>query len=58
METAVLLILALMGLCIILVPVTAYFLGSWYAYWSHALLAIIFAVLAVLLRTRFYWEED
>lgn len=58
METAVLLILTLMGLCIILVPVTAYFLGNWYAYWSHALLAIIFAVLAVLLRTHFYWEED
>ncbi len=58
METAVLPILTLMALCIILVLLTAYFLGGWYAYWSHALLAIFFAVLAVLLRTRFYWEED
>jgi len=50
--------LALMILCIILVPITAYLFGEWYAYLSHALLAIIFGVLAVLIRTRHYWEED
>lgn len=52
------LIIAIMILCIILVPIIAYLLGGWYAYWGHAILAIIFAVMAVLLRTRFYWEED
>jgi len=50
--------LAIMILCIILVPVTAYLLKEWYAYWSHALLAIIFSVLAVLMKTSYYWEED
>lgn len=54
----VLILLAVMILCVILVPVTAYFLGEWYAYWGHALLAIIFSVLAVLIKTRYYWEED
>jgi len=50
--------LALMVLCILLVPLTAHYLGEWYAYWGHALLAIIFGVLAVFVKTRYYWEED
>lgn len=49
---------AIMSLCVILVPVIAYFLGEWYAYWGHALLAIFFGVLAVFVKTRYYWEED
>jgi hypothetical protein len=52
------LLLVIMALCIILVPVIAYILGGWYAYWGHALLAIIFAVLAVFIKTRYFWEED
>ena len=51
-------IMVLMALCVILVPVIAYSVGGWYAYWGHALLAIIFGILAVLLRTRYYWEEE
>jgi len=51
-------LLVIMALCIILVPVIAYILGGWYAYWGHGLLAIIFAVLAVFIKTRYYWEED
>jgi hypothetical protein len=47
-----------MALCVILVPVIAYLIGDWYTYWGHALLAIIFGVLAVLIKTRYYWEED
>jgi len=50
--------LAVMILCIVLVPATAYLLGEWYAYWGHALLAIVFGVLAVFVRIRYYWEED
>ncbi|NWF86686.1 hypothetical protein HXY32_02590 [Candidatus Bathyarchaeota archaeon] len=44
--------------CVIPVPVTAYSLGEWNACWSHALLVIVFGVLVVLLKTRYYWEED
>jgi len=51
-------LLAIMILCIILVPVIAYLFGGWYAYWGHALLAIIFGVIAVFIKTRYYWEED
>ena len=51
-------IMALMALCVILVPLIAYSVGGWYAYWGQALLAIIFGILAVLLRTRYYWEEE
>ncbi|MBX5329067.1 MAG: hypothetical protein QHH18_05895 [Candidatus Bathyarchaeota archaeon] len=49
---------AILILCVILVPVLAYLLGEWYAYWGHAILAIVFGVLAVLIKTRYYWEED
>ncbi len=58
MNTWVYLIIVVMALCIILIPIVAYLFGGWYAYWGHALLAIIFAVMAILLKTRFYWEED
>ena len=51
-------ILAIMALCIILVPVIAYLIGGWYAYWGHVLLAVVFAVLVVFVKTRYYWEED
>lgn len=51
-------LLLIIALCFILIPVIAYFLGGWYAYWGHALLAIIFAILAVFIKTRYYWEED
>ncbi|MEM3578840.1 MAG: hypothetical protein QXL54_01280 [Candidatus Bathyarchaeia archaeon] len=49
---------AVMILCVLLVPLTAYYLGGWLAYWSHAVLAIIFALAAVLLKTMWYWEEE
>jgi len=51
-------LLVIMSLCIILVPVIAYIVGGWYAYWGHVLLAVIFAVLAIFIKTRYYWEED
>ena len=51
-------LLAVMALCFILVPIVAYLFGGWYAYWGHALLAIIFSVMVVLIRTRYYWEEN
>jgi hypothetical protein len=51
-------LLAIMALCIVLVPVIAYSLGGWYAYWGHALLAVVFGVLAVFIKTRYYWEEE
>ncbi|MFP3984991.1 MAG: hypothetical protein ACLFU9_03360 [Candidatus Bathyarchaeia archaeon] len=51
-------LLAIMVLCFILVPLVAYLLGGWYAYWAHALFAIIFAVVAVFIKTRYCWEED
>jgi hypothetical protein len=51
-------LLAIMVLCIILVPVIAHLLGGWYTYWGHALLAIVFGVLVVFIKTRYYWEEE
>lgn len=51
-------LLSVMALCIILIPVIAYLIGGWYTYWGHALLAIVFGVLAVFIKTRYYWEED
>jgi hypothetical protein len=33
-------------------------LGEWYAYWGQALVAILFGILLVWIRTRYYWEED
>jgi len=51
-------LLSIMALCVILVPVVAYLIGGWYAYWGQALLAIVFGVLAVFIKTHYYWEED
>jgi len=51
-------LLAIMALCFILVPIITYLLGGWYAYWSHALLAIVFAIIAVFIKTHYYWEEE
>jgi len=51
-------LLSIMALCVILVPVIAYLIGGWYAYWGQALLAIVFGVLAVFIKTHYYWEED
>ncbi|MEM2419638.1 MAG: hypothetical protein QXL38_01470 [Candidatus Bathyarchaeia archaeon] len=58
MKKGVLFTVAIMILCVLLVPLTAYYIGGWFAYWSHAALAIIFALAAVLLKTRWYWEEE
>ncbi|MEA2090161.1 MAG: hypothetical protein U9O89_05325 [Thermoproteota archaeon] len=52
------LLIIMMVVCVILVPVIAYLFGGWYAYWGHALLAIVFGVLAVFIKTRYYWEEE
>ncbi|MCW4052162.1 MAG: hypothetical protein NWE78_02995 [Candidatus Bathyarchaeota archaeon] len=51
-------ILALMSFCVILVPVIAFLLGGWQAYWGHALLGVIFAVVAVWARIHYYWDEE
>ena len=51
-------LLSIMALCVILVPVIAYLIGGWYAYWGQALLAIVFGVLAVFIKTHYYWEEN
>ena len=58
MRKSVFLVIAIMFLCVIMVPLTTHFLEEWYAYWSHALLAIVFALATVLLKTKWYWEED
>lgn len=57
LEKRVYFLLAIMTLCFLMVPVAAYLLGGWYAYWGHALLAIAFGFLAVWIKTRYYWEE-
>ena len=49
--------LAIMAICVVLVPLLAYFLGGWYAYWGHAILGIIFGTFAVLIKIH-YWEEE
>jgi len=51
-------ILGIMAFCFVLVPIIAYLFGGWYAYWGHAVLAIVFAFLAVFIKTHYYWEED
>jgi len=51
-------LLAAMLFCVILVPLIAYLIGEWYAYWGHALLAIIFSLIAVYIKTHYYWEEE
>jgi hypothetical protein len=51
-------LLLVMALCLALIPAVAYFWGGWYSYWGHAFLAIVFAVVAVFVKTRYYWEED
>ncbi|MEM3597088.1 MAG: hypothetical protein QXJ53_03035 [Candidatus Bathyarchaeia archaeon] len=51
-------LLAAMLLCVILVPLIAYLIGEWHAYWGHALLAIVFGLIAVYIKTHYYWEED
>jgi hypothetical protein len=43
---------------ILLVPILALAFGEWYAYWGHALLAIVFGILLVWTRTHNYWEEE
>ncbi len=58
MRATVKLLLALAGTCVVLVPLLAYFVGGWQTYWGHTLLAIVFSVLLVLIKTRYYWEED
>jgi 4-hydroxybenzoate polyprenyltransferase len=50
--------LAILGLCFALAPVLAYLLGGWWAYWGHGVLAIIFAIIAVMIKTRYYWEDE
>lgn len=49
--------LAIMAICVLLVPLIAHFLGGWYAYWGHAILGIIFGIFAVLIKIH-YWEEE
>jgi hypothetical protein len=51
-------VLVVMALCVALVPLLAYFVGGWQAYWGHALIAIVFSILAVLIKTKYYWEEN
>ncbi|MCS7124280.1 MAG: hypothetical protein NZ932_02540 [Candidatus Bathyarchaeota archaeon] len=58
MRKGVLFTVIFMLLCVLMVPLTAFYLGGWIAYWSHALVAIAFAVAVVLLKTRWFWEEE
>ncbi|MBS7616816.1 hypothetical protein KEJ45_06435 [Candidatus Bathyarchaeota archaeon] len=58
MKRGALPVIFIMILCVICVPLTAYYIGGWYAYWSHGVLAIIFALAVVLLKTKWYWEEE
>ena len=51
-------ILAIMAACFILAPIIAHVYGGWFAYWGHALLAIVFAFLAVFIKIHYYWEDD
>jgi hypothetical protein len=57
MEKGAIFLLAIMVLCVVLAPLIAYLVGEWCTYWGHAILAIIFALAAVLLKTRWYWED-
>ena len=58
MKARVCFLFFVMVLCFVLVPVVSYFVGGWYAYWGHAVLAILFAVIITLLRTAYYWEDE
>lgn len=58
MKTLALVLVAIMGLCFILVPIVSYLFGGWIAYWSHAILAIVFAIAVTLIKTTLYWEDE
>lgn len=47
----------IMAICFILVPVLAYTVGGWYAYWGAVMLSVIWAIVITWLRTSKYWEE-
>jgi hypothetical protein len=50
--------LAMLAFCFILAPVLAYVRGGWDAYVSHGVLAILFAIIAVAIKTQYYWEDE
>jgi len=45
-------------LMFLLVPVVAFLLKDWYAYWGMGFLALLFGIVLIYLKTRYYWEED
>lgn len=47
-----------LSLTFLMVPVVAYLLEGWYAYWGLGFLAMLFGVLLTYLKTHYYWEED
>ena len=51
-------LISALALLFVLVPVVAYLLEDWYAYWGQGFLALLFGVLLVYLRTHYYWEEN
>ncbi len=47
-----------LGLTFFMVPVVAFLLEGWCAYWGLGFLALLFGVLLTYLKTHYYWEED
>ncbi|MEJ5292186.1 MAG: hypothetical protein WHS82_01185 [Candidatus Methanosuratincola sp.] len=54
----VLLGIVVLALCFASVPIVAYTLGGWYAYWGAALLSAAWATVLLWLRTTEFWEVD
>ena len=50
--------LAMLAVCFTLAPVLAYVRGGWDAYVAHGVLAILFAIIAVAIKTQYYWEDE
>jgi hypothetical protein len=47
----------LLSLCFISVPIIAATIGGWYAYWGALIISIIWTIILLILRIK-YWEEE
>ena len=47
----------LLSLCFISVPIITATIGGWYAYWGALIISIIWTIILLILRIK-YWEGE
>lgn len=52
----IVLALILLSLCFISVPIIASTIGGWMAYWGIFIISVIWCIILLILRLK-YWEE-